>query len=102
MRWEKIAFEKVFAKHSNKMELTNLANVNPEFGEPPATNIDGLKMINIHQGGKKLIIPTGKCFSFGVKKDMKLTTGGVGRVFCAPIFQLIFEYIYFNFLKVWL
>ena len=31
-----------------------------------------------------------------------LAAGGVGRVFCAPIFELIFENIYFNFLKVWL
>ena len=56
------------------MELTNLASVNPEFSEPNSTNIDGLTMINIRQGGKKLIIPTGKCFSFGVRKDVKCGT----------------------------
>ena len=56
------------------MELTNSANVNPEFGEPTETNIDGLTMINIRQGGKKLTIPTGKCFSFGVRKDVKFGT----------------------------
>ena len=39
------------------MELTNPASVNPEFSEPTETNIDGVTMINIHQGGKKLIIP---------------------------------------------
>ena len=56
------------------MELTNPANVKPGFGEPTATNIDGLTMININQGGKKLIIPTGKCFSFGVRKNVKFGT----------------------------
>ena len=56
------------------MELTNPASVNPEFSEPTETNIDGLTMINIRQGGKKLIIPTGKCFSFGVRKDVKFGT----------------------------
>ena len=54
------------------MELTNPANVNPEFSEPTATNIDGLTMINISQGGKKLMISIGKCFSFGVRKDTSL------------------------------
>ena len=56
------------------MELTNPANVNPEFSEPTETNIDGLTMINISQGGKRLIIPTGKCLSFGVRKDVKFGT----------------------------
>ena len=56
------------------MELTNPASVNPEFSEPTETNIGGLTMINIRQGGKKLIIPTGKCPSFGVKKDVKFGT----------------------------
>ena len=52
----------------------NPASVNPEFGEPTTTNIDGLTMINIRQGGKQLVISTGKCFSFGVKKDVKFGT----------------------------
>ena len=74
MQWKEIVLGKVFAEHNNKMELTNPASVNPEFSEPTTTNIDGLMMINIHQGEKKLVISTGKCFFFGVKKDVKLGT----------------------------
>ena len=59
------------------MELTNPASVNPEFSKPATTNIDRLRMIDIRQGGKKLIIPTGKCFSFGVRKDVKIGTMSV-------------------------
>ena len=62
------------------MELTNPASVNPEFSEPTETNIDGLTIINIRQGGKKLIIPTGKCFSSGVRKDVKFGTVGMSIV----------------------
>ena len=67
--------------YSKKFSLSIVINGTDEpgkrehrFSEPTGTNIDGLTMINIRQGGKKLIIPTGKCFSFGMRKDVKFGT----------------------------
>ena len=48
-------------------ELGNL-----KLSEPASINIGGLKKVTIRKkDGKPLVIPTGKCFSYGVKKDSK-------------------------------
>ena len=48
-------------------ELGNL-----KLSEPASINIGGLKKVTIRkEDGKPLVIPTGKCFSYGVKKDSK-------------------------------
>ena len=55
------------------MELakpTELGNL--KLSEPSSINIGGLKKITIRkEDGKPLVIATGKCFFFGVKKDTK-------------------------------
>ena len=54
------------------MELTNPTNLKLKFSEPTSINIGDLMKITIRrEDGKSLIIPTGKCFSYGVKKDVK-------------------------------
>ena len=54
------------------MELTNPTELKLKFSEPTPINIGDMKKITIRrQDGKPLVIPTGKCFSYGVKKDTK-------------------------------
>ena len=54
------------------MELSNPTDLKLKFSEPTPINIGDLKKITIQRkDGKPLLIPTGKCFSYGVKKDAK-------------------------------
>ena len=54
------------------MELTNPTDLKLKFSEPPPINISDMKKITIRrEDGKPLVIPTRKCFSYGVKKDTK-------------------------------
>ena len=57
------------------LELGNL-----KFSEPSSINIGGLKKITIRKDGKPLVIPTGKCFSYGVKKDTKYKSKSMSLV----------------------
>ena len=55
-----------------KMELTSPTNLKLKFSEPTSINIGDMKKITIRrEDGKPLVIPTGKSFSYGVKKDTK-------------------------------
>ena len=64
------------------MELakpTELGNL--KFSEPASINIGGLKKVTIRkEEGKPLVVPTGKCFSYGVKKDAKYKTTSMSLV----------------------
>ena len=63
------------------MELTNPTNLKFKFSEPTPINIGDLKEITIRrEDGKPLVIPTGKCFSYGVKKDMKFKSVSMSLV----------------------
>ena len=53
------------------MELSNPSDLKIEFSDPKPISIANLTKINIRQGEKPVIIPTGKCFSYGVRKDRK-------------------------------
>ena len=49
-----------------------------QFGEVKNLNVGGMQMIPIKaNGGKPFFLKTGKCFSFGVKKDKKFKTTSV-------------------------
>ena len=57
-------------------ELGNL-----KFSEPASINIGDMKKVTIRkEDGKPLVIPTGKCFSYGVKKDVKYKTTSMSLV----------------------
>ena len=57
-------------------ELGNL-----KFSEPASINIGDMKKVTIRkEDGKPLVIPTGKCFSYGVKKDAKYKTTSTSLV----------------------
>lgn len=46
-----------------------------KFGEPKNINVGGMEIIPIRTGdNKSLRVTTGKCFSFGVKKDQTFKT----------------------------
>ena len=63
------------------MELTNPTNLKLKFSEPTPINIGDLKKFTIRrEDGKPLVIPTGKCFSYGVKKDMKFKSVSMSLV----------------------
>ena len=57
-------------------ELGNL-----KFSEPASINIGDMKKVTIRkEDGKPLVIPTGKCFSYGMKKDVKYKTTSMSLV----------------------
>ena len=62
------------------MELSNPTDLKLEFSEPKPLNIANLTKINIRREGKPVIIPTGKCFSYGVQKDKKYKTESMALV----------------------
>ena len=62
------------------MELSNPTDLKLEFSEPKPLNIANLTKINIRREGKPVIIPTGKCFSYGVQKDKKYKTESMAHV----------------------
>ena len=62
------------------MELSNPSDLKLEFSDPKTLDISNLTNINIRQGGKPVIIATGKCFSYGVRKDRKYKTESMDLV----------------------
>ena len=63
------------------MELSNPSHLKLEFSEPKPISIANLTKITIRRkDGKSLIIPTGKCFSYGVRKDKKYKTESIALV----------------------
>ena len=63
------------------MELTNPTNLKLKFSEPTSINIGNLTKITIRrEDGRPLVIPTGKCFSYGVKKDTKFKSVSMSLV----------------------
>ena len=46
-----------------------------KFGEPKSINVGGMKIISVKTvDSKPVFVKTGKCFSHGVKKDIKYKT----------------------------
>ena len=73
------------------MELGNL-----KLSEPATINIGGLRKITIRkEDGKPLVIATGKCFSYGVKKYTKFKSVSMSLVLDDVTFRA-FETIWFE------
>ena len=64
------------------MELTKITGLSELLlSEPKDIGIAGVRKVEIRRkDGKSLFVPTGKCFSYGVKKDLKYGTVSMSLV----------------------